>query len=226
MRFFARLFPVVCLIVLSSAASAAVMVSNLGEPVTGFSSVSGLPIPASGWTAVKFSTGGGTWQLNSLTARFQDNSGLTPDGFVIEVRDSAGTNPGNSVLGSFSPTTNITAEADYLFSPTGVIALAGLADYWLVARPTNPLANYGWAITMNPGDNGQSGWSLSDGLAASPDSGASWISVPAVPILSMDATLMAASVPEPSGLLLLSAVSGAVLIRRKRTRVARPETAC
>ncbi len=223
MRFFARWFPVVCLIVLSPAAPAAV-ISNLGEPTIGFSSVSGLPIPASGWTAVKFSTGGGTWQLNSLTARFQDNSGLTPDGFVIEVRDSAGTNPGNSVLGSFSPAINITTESDYLFSPTGAISLGGLADYWLVARPTNPLANYGWAITMNPGDNGQSGWSLADDLAASPNSGASWLSVPAVPILSIDATLMAASVPEPSSLLMLSVVSGAVILRRRRSQAAGPET--
>ena len=146
-----------------------------------------------------------------------ENSTLSPDGIVIEVRTSVGANPGNTVLGTFAPDNNIGAEADYVFSTGAPIALSGLTNYWLVARYTNPLANYGWALTTNGADNGLANWSLSNDLAGSFDDGASWVAFPTIPILSLDASAVTA-VPEPGGVLVLAVFSASLAVRRIRRR--------
>lgn len=217
MRLFVALLLLSCNLVTSRSLSAAVMVSNLSESTFGYSSVSGLPLPSKGWTAVQFTTGSGDWQLSSVTARTAEVSTLDPDGLVIEVRAGGGMNPGNTVLGTFTPISNIGSAADYVFSTGAPISLSGLTNYWLVARYTNPLANYGWAITPSGADNGVGNWSLSNELAASFDDGASWVLASTVPILSLDASAVAA-VPESGGVLMLAVFSASLAIQRIRKR--------
>ena len=157
---------------------------------------------------------------NSLIARFADQSsggaGLTPDMLKIEIQNDIAGNPGGTLLGTLTSTADITAEANYGFSPTLSISLDGLTNYWLVAKPTNADSVYGWFVTASGTDNGQSGWSLADGYAGTADSGASWIgSLPAVPILSIDATLNSAAVPEPASFVFIGLSCAGFAIRRR-----------
>jgi hypothetical protein len=208
--------------IISGASHAGIItIDNLASSTGGNSAVNGPLGPLETWTAIRFTTGTGTWQLNSLTARFADQSnggaGLTPDGLKIEVRSDAGANPGGTLLGSLTSTTNIGLEANYSFSPTASISLAGLTNYWLVAKPTDTNSLYGWIVTASGADNGQSGWSLADNLLGTADSGTSWFSspLPAVPILSIDATLTSAAVPEPASVAILGLSFLGFSIRRR-----------
>jgi hypothetical protein len=184
---------------LPGTSEAGIMIDNLSQSASGFSAVNG-PLGATEiWAAIRFTTGTGTWQFNGLTARFREDSSLTPDGLLIEVRSDMGASPTGALLGTLTSSTDIVAEANYSFSPTGSISLDGQTDYWLVAKPTNTNSVYGWSLTTSGADNGQSGWSLADHYLGTADSGTTWIGpLPAVPILSIDATLTSAAVPEPS----------------------------
>ncbi len=197
-----------------------ITIDNLASSTGGNSAVNGPLGPLETWTAVRFTTGTGTWQLNSLTARFADQSnggaGLNPDGLQIEVRSDAGTNPGGTLLGSLTSTTNIGLEANHLFSPTASISLNGLTNYWLVAKPTDTNSLYGWIITASDTDNGQSGWSLADNLLGTANSGTTWTApLPVVPILSINATLTSAAVPEPASVAIIGLSFLGFSIRRR-----------
>lgn len=139
---------------------AGIIIDNLASSTAGNSAVNGPLGTFETWTAIRFTTGTGTRQLNSLTARFTDQSnggtGLNPDGLQIEVRSDAGANPDAAVLGTLTSTTNIVGEANYSFLPTASFTLNGLTNYWLVARPTNTNSLYGWIVTDSGTDNGQS----------------------------------------------------------------------
>jgi hypothetical protein len=80
---------------------AAIIIDNLASSTAGNSAVNGPPGPLETWAAIRFTTGTGTWQLNSLRARLNDQSnggaGLNPDGLQIEVRSDAGTRHGNPI---------------------------------------------------------------------------------------------------------------------------------
>lgn len=207
-------------IYLPSTSEAGIMIDNLSLSEPAFSAVNGPLGATESWTAIRFTTGTGTWQLNSLTARFADQSngstGLTPDGLKIEVRSDAGANPGGTLLGTLTSTTDIAAVANHSFSPTASISLNGLTNYWLVAKPTNTASLYGWFVTTSSDDNGQSGWSLADDYVGSPNSGTTWtLPLPAVPVLSIDATLTSAAVPEPSSVAIVGLSFVGFSIRRR-----------
>ena len=198
-----------------------ITIDNLGQSTSGFSPVSGPLGAAESWAAIRFTTGTGVWQFNSLTARLADqsngNAGLNPDGLQIEVRSDAGANPGGTLLGTLTSTTNIVGQGDYLFSPAASISLNGLTNYWLVAKPTDTNSLYGWIMTDSGADNGQSGWSLADNYIGTPDSGTTWFSspLPVVPILSIDATLTSAAVPEPASVAIIGLSFLGFSIRRR-----------
>ena len=199
---------------------AGIIIDNLGQSAAGFSAVTGPLGAAESWGAIRFTTGTGTWQFNSLTARLADqsnvNAGLNPDGLQIEVRSDAGANPGGTLLGTLTSTTNIVGQADYLFSPTASISLNGFTNYWLVAKPTNTNSLYGWIMTDSGADNGQSGWSLADNYIGTPDSGTSWTApLPFIPILSIDATQTSTAVPEPASLAMIGLSFLGFSIRRR-----------
>lgn len=198
-------------------AFAGIMLNNLSESAVGPSAVNGPLGVSESWTAVRFTTGSGTWQLNGLTARFQESSLLNPDGLVIDVRSDGGANPGGTVLGSFVSVSDISADANYAFVPSAIVSLAGNSNYWLVARPTDSTSLYGWMTTLSGADSGSSGWSLADSLVGTADSGVNWTpALPAVPLLSLDASLTAA-VPEPGTFSVIAIVSaGWIASRRKR----------
>ncbi len=207
-------------ILLPSTSEAGIMIDNLSLSEPAFSAVNGPLGAAESWTAIRFTTGTGTWQINSLTARFADqsnlNAGLNPDGLKIEVRSDAGANPGGTLLGTLASTTDIVGEANYSFSPTASISLAGLTNYWLVAKPTDANSLYGWIVTASGTDNGQSGWSLANDYVGTPNSGTTWtIPLPAVPILSIDATLTSAAVPEPASVAIIGLSFLGFSIRRR-----------
>ncbi len=90
--------------------------------MAGNSAVNGPLGAAETWTAIRFTTGAGNWQFNSLIARFADQSsggaGLTPDMLKIEIQNDIAGNPGGTLLGTLTSTADITAEANYGFSPT------------------------------------------------------------------------------------------------------------
>ena len=206
--------------IISGSSHAGIIIDNLASSTAGNSAVNGPLGTVETWTAVRFTTGTGTWQLNSLTARFADQSngstGLNPDGLQIEVRSDAGANPGGTLLGSLTSTTNIGLEANHLFSPTASISLNGLTNYWLVAKPTDTNSLYGWILTDSGTDNGQSGWSLADDYNGTANSGTNWTApLPFVPILSIDATLTSAAVPEPASVAIIGLSFLGFSIRRR-----------
>ena len=72
-------------------------------------------------------------------------------------------------------------------------------------------------MTDSGADNGQSGWSLADNYIGTPDSGTTWFSspLPVVPILSIDATLTSAAVPEPASVAIIGLSFLGFSIRRR-----------
>lgn len=211
-------------ILLPGTSEAGIMINNLSLAEPGVSTVNGPLGPAEIWTAIRFTTGTGTWQFDKLTARFTDLSdggaGLTPDGLQIEVRGDAGTNPDTAVLGTLTSTIDIGVEDNYLFLPTASFSLSGLTNYWLVAKPTSNDSFYAWTITTSGADNGQSGWSLADNLLGTATSGTTWASSPLpfpqlVPLLRIDATQTSATVPEPSSVAILGLSFLGFSIRRR-----------
>lgn len=209
MRFFVFALSILQSMLLPSTSEAGIMIDNLGQSTSGFSAVTGPLGAAESWAAIRFTTGTGAWQFNSLTARFADqsngNTGLNPDGLQIEVRSDAGVNPGGTLLGTLTSTTNIAGQSNYSFSPTASISLNGLTNYWLVAKPTDTSSLYGWVMTDSGTDNGQSSWSLADDYIGTANSGTNWTApLPLVPFLSIDATLISTAVPEPSSVAIIS----------------------
>ena len=197
-----------------SSVRATVVVNNLGETISGGASVFGTdPVLAN---ATSFTTGPGSWQINAVTAKLEEALGTSSDGLVLRIMNDNGGNPGATVVGTFDMTTNnITALANYTYSPAAPIALAGNTTYWLAAFPTAADSEYYWQVTTSSVDNGVSGWSIGNLNRSSSDEGASWTPNGDEPALfSIDATSI---IPEPCSLLLGVLALGQFGLARRRT---------
>lgn len=193
---------------LPTTSKAEILIDNLNRSVSCTPAVNGPLGATESRTAIQFTTGTGTWQFIGLTARFREDSSLTPDGMRIEVRTETATPPGTVAVSTLTSATDVVGEADYSFSPTVPFTLDGQMNYCLVAKTTNMNSLYGWFLTTFSADNGKSNWSLTVDYRGIASSGLFRSGpLPAVPILSNNATQTSAVVPEHSLLTLIGSRS-------------------
>jgi hypothetical protein len=198
---------VILLVATSASVHAVQVVSNLGSTLTGGAAIFGTDPVLS--NATSFTTGPGSWQINSVTLTIEEPLGTSVDGYVLQVMNDNGGNPGSTVIGTFDMSTNnVTVLGNYTYSPAAPLVLSGSTTYWLAGFPTAADSEYYWWVTDSPNDNGVSGWSIGNLNRTSSNLGASWVANGNEPnLFSIDATAL---VPEPTSLLLGLIAMGSV----------------
>jgi hypothetical protein len=203
---------VILLVAASASVQAVEVVNNLGSAISGGAAVFGTDPVLS--NATSFTTGPGGWQINSVTVKIEEVVGTSVDGYVLQVMNDNGGNPGSTVVGTFDMSSNnVTTLNNYTYSPTAPLVLSGSTTYWLAGFPTAADSEYYWQVTTSFNDNGVLGWSIGDLNRSSNNLGTTWVPNGNEPnLFSIDATSL---VPEPTSLLLgLLAVSGVGLFGR------------
>jgi hypothetical protein len=160
---------VLAMLCAASGHASVIVVNNLGQVPQSAGGISGgfgaFPPEAA---ATQFTVGSGSWSIVSVTLKILELTGNNPDQLVLRMlSDNAGT-PGNTVLGTLTPTSNITSSGDYSFVPQSPITLPGGNSYWLAGFATTANASYPWWVTVSEADNGVFGWSIGTNRYASP----------------------------------------------------------
>jgi hypothetical protein len=206
------------------AAEGAVVVSNLSNSVSGNSFSVQWASKGIAFVGNSFTTGSGSWTLNSVTATMREATGTNnPDIFVLTIRADAAGTPSSTVLGTLIASVNITAtQANYTFAPSSSVTLTGDTQYWLVGQlTTGPTGTqYSWPASGSANYTGLTGWSIGtgpkifNGSAWSPVNYTSTLQVGVNQFFAIDAS--AVVVPEPAALGLVLPVMAMGMRRRRR----------
>ncbi len=193
---------------LGQQASAVTLVENLSQSNSFFETVSFFQ-----WTGKSFTTGSGSYNLNSATLLFQQLSGASPDLFVRLYSDNSG-QPGTVITNFTNPASITTTLANNTFTLATPQALAANTTYWLVSGISSLTGlGYFWGVANSNNKTGLPGWTIDDGFVASFDQSASWNIVPTgVPLqFSLEGTENSpppTSVPEPGSVVALLGLGG------------------
>jgi photosystem II stability/assembly factor-like uncharacterized protein len=177
-------------------ASAATVVSNLGETTDGGFGITFDGESSNGFAVGQFfTTGAQASTLNSVTLDLQM---LSSGPFSVGLYSYNGTNPWTNPLLNLTPTAIF---AGGLNTFTGAYALTANTSYWIVVNPQDNIS-LAWTATNSLGQTSNSGWIIGDshGVVYLDKDNNGWQnSAPSVGRMSIDATV----VPEPTSAVLL-----------------------
>jgi len=189
---------------LGQQASAVTLVENLSQ---GTNSTSGIELGI--WQGSSFTTGSGSYNLNSATLLFQENT-ADPNLFLRLYSNSSGT-PGTQLTSFTNPASITTSLTNNTFTLATPQALAANTTYWLVSGTTGG-GWYDWGYTTSFNQTGLPSWTIGDGYVASNNQGGSWDSFPTDgPYqFSLEGTISTppTSVPEPGSVVALLGLGG------------------
>ena len=164
------------------------------------------------WQGSSFTTGSSSYNLNSATLLFRENTAST-DLFVRLYSDNSG-KPDTVITNFTNPTPITTTLANNTFTLATPQALAANTTYWLVSGISSLTGlGYFWGVANSNNQTGLPGWTIDDGFVASFDQSASWNIVPTgVPLqFSLEGTENSpppTSVPEPGSVVALLGLGG------------------
>jgi len=189
---------------LGQQAYAVTLVENLSQ---GTNSTSGIELGI--WQGSSFTTGSGSYNLNSATLLFQENT-ADPNLFLRLYSNSSGT-PGTQLTSFTNPASITTSLTNNTFTLATPQALAANTTYWLVSGTTGG-GWYDWGYTTSFNQTGLPSWAIGDGYVASNNQGGSWDSFPTDgPYqFSLEGTISTppTSVPEPGSVVALLGLGG------------------
>jgi len=190
---------------LGQQASAVTLVENLSESTltVGF-------IGFDFWQGSSFTTGSGSYNLNSATLLFREVT-ASPNLFVRLYSDNSGV-PGTLITSFTNPASITTTLTNNTFTLTTPQALAANTTYWLVSGVPDNVGDYQWGFTTSFNQTGLPSWTIGDGYVASNNQGGSWDSFPTDgPYqFSLEGTTPPppTSVPEPGSVVALLGLGG------------------
>ena len=192
---------------LGQQASAVTLVENLSQVNNGLGVAQ-----LANWEGASFTTGSGSYNLNSATLLFQENT-ADPNLFLRLYSNSSGT-PGTQLTSFTNPASITTTLANNTFTLATPQALAANTTYWLVSGISidTGTGSYNWGATTSTAQTGLPGWTIGDNFVASFDQGGSWSSYPTSGLFqfSLEGTENAppTSVPEPGSVVALLGLGG------------------
>ena len=163
------------------------------------------------WQGKSFTTGSGSYNLNSATLLFQE---VTADAnlFVRLYSNSSGT-PGTLITSFTNPASITTTLTNNTFTLTTPQALAANTTYWLVSGISSGTGSYDWGFTTSSNQTGLPGWTIGDGYVVSVDQSASWNTFPTdgpyqFSLEGTENSPPPTSVPEPGSVVALLGLGG------------------
>ncbi len=190
---------------LGQQASAVTLVENLSQGNNGTGDVA-----INIWQGSSFTTGSSSYNLNSATLLFQENT-ADPNLFLRLYSNSSGT-PGTQLTSFTNPASITTSLANNTFTLATPQALAANTTYWLVSGISSGTGSYSWGYTSSTAQTGLPGWTIGDGYVESNDQGGSWssYSTSGPYQFSLEGTENAppTSVPEPGSVVALLGLGG------------------
>ena len=193
---------------LGQQASAVTLVENLSQSTLGVGFTE-----FDFWQGKSFTTGSGSYNLNSATLLFQELA-ASPNLFLRLYSDNSG-QPGTVITNFTNPASITTTLANNTFTLTTPQALAANTTYWLVSgisSLTGGVGVYPWGVANSNNQTGLPGWTIDDGFVASFDQSASWNIFPTGRFyqFSLEGTENAppTSVPEPGSVVALLGLGG------------------
>ncbi len=199
----------------SSAWAQSYVVSNLDLSNTNQTTVSD-----NAWGATSFTTDAGSYQFNSMTARFRGSLDVTDSTYTVRLFRDLGGVPGTPItaLQTPNPTVAKGSFSELTWTPQSPQTLSPLTTYWFVFGGTT-----GGAVntTNSPAQTGQ--WTIGDFVSFS-NNDTTYSSTPNGISLQfgINATPTASgspAAPEPSSVaLIVLPVVGAIVARWKKNR--------
>ncbi|MFM6405644.1 MAG: choice-of-anchor R domain-containing protein, partial [Microcystis sp.] len=189
---------------LGQQASAVTLVENLSQSNNGVGA-----IRSSFWQGSSFTTGSSSYNLNSATLLFRENT-AGANLFVRLYSNNSG-QPGTVITNFTNPASITTTLANNTFTLTTPQALAANTTYWLISGVSSGAENYSWGYTTSSNQTGLLGWTIGDGFVSSSNQSASWITHPTSgPYqFSLEGTTPPpTSVPEPGSVVALLGLGG------------------
>lgn len=190
---------------LGQQASAVTLVENLSQGNNGVGVAQ-----LANWQGASFTTGSGSYNLNSATLLFQQLV-ASPNLFLRLYSNSSGT-PGTLITSFTNPASITTSLANNTFTLATPYTLAANTTYWLVSGVSDNVGNYQWGYTTSYAQTGLPGWTIGDGYVDSNNQGGGWTSFPTDgPYqFSLEGTTSTppTSVPEPGSVVALLGLGG------------------
>ncbi|WP_157221747.1 choice-of-anchor R domain-containing protein [Microcystis sp. T1-4] len=189
---------------LGQQASAVTLVENLSQGNNGV----GVARLAN-WQGASFTTGSSSYNLNSATLLFGENT-ADPNLFLRIYSNSSGV-PGTQLTSFTNPASITTTLANNTFTLATPYTLAANTTYWLVSGISSGTGSYRWGYTSSPAQTGLPGWTIGNGYVQSTNQGGSWSSFPTSgPYqFSLEGTTPPpTSVPEPGSVVALLGLGG------------------
>ncbi|WP_287735778.1 choice-of-anchor R domain-containing protein [Microcystis sp. M113S1] len=193
---------------LGQQASAVTLVENLTQS----NSADGT-VHSTAWTGSSFTTGSGSYNLESVTLLLQENT--AGDLFVGLYGNNSGV-PGTLITTFTNPGSITTSLANNTFTLATSQALTASTTYWLVSGILSGSGTYSWGYTSSDSETGLPGWTIGAGYVDSTNQGGTWISYPTDgPYqFSVNGTEQSQSIPEPSSVVALLGLGGLGLVSR------------
>jgi hypothetical protein len=199
---------------LGQQASAVTLVENLSQLNNGNGTVD-----FNIWQGSSFTTGSGSYNLESVTLLFQENT--AGDLFVRLYGNNSGV-PGTLITTFTNPASITTSLANNTFTLATSQALTASTTYWLVSGVSSISGDYSWGYTFSDSETGLPGWTIGAGFVDSGSQGGTWNSDPTGgPYrFSVNGTEQSQpqSVPEPSSVVALLGLGGLGLVSRLKKR--------
>jgi hypothetical protein len=153
---------------LGQQASAVTLVENLSKISDGAERIEN-----SSWASSSFTTGSGSYNLESVTLLFQENTADLNNLFVRLYGNNSGV-PGTLITTFTNPASIPDILGNNTFTLTTPQALTASTTYWLVSGVSSGTGDYSWGYTFSDSQTGLPGWTIGEDSAVSPDQGGSW----------------------------------------------------
>jgi hypothetical protein len=195
---------------LGQQASAVTLVENLTQPTNGSDGIN-----FSNWRGSSFTTGSGSYNLESVTLLFQEDTADLNNLFVRLYGNNSGV-PGTLITTFTNPASITTSVANNTFTLTTPQALTANTTYWLISGVSSSNGDYSWSYTSSDSETGLPGWTIGGGYVVSDNQGGTWSSIPdGGPFqFSVNGTEQSQSIPEPSSVVALLGLGGLGLVSR------------